>query len=146
MTSLHFARMNKLSHCGFLLLYFRSLVKEVETFQNKVEKKTGQSVVTQDENVCEICHKTKFTDGAGKECKYCKLKVCSRCGVQVSIPGSKQVYIHLNIYIIFRHSRLILHWGKMQFSAYIFINVDKFICLFVVIFEDFHFPMSILCH
>ena len=69
----------------------------METFQNKIEKKTGPNALAQDENVCEICHKTKFTDGAGKECKYCKLKVCSRCGVQVSIPGSKQVHTRFSI-------------------------------------------------
>lgn len=68
----------------------RNLEKEVESYQNKVERKTGQSVTKREENVCEICHKTKFTDGSGKECKYCKLKVCARCGVQVTIPGSKQ--------------------------------------------------------
>jgi len=68
----------------------RNLQKEVESYQSKVERKTGQSVNSREENVCEICHKTKFTDGTGKECKYCKLKVCARCGVQVTIPGTKQ--------------------------------------------------------
>ena len=64
----------------------------MECYQHKVEKKTGQSeTVSKPENVCEICHKTKFTDGTGRECKYCKLKVCARCGVQVTIPGTKQV-------------------------------------------------------
>ena len=76
---------------SYVLFHFRNLQKEVESFQNKVERKTGQSVNARDENICEVCHKTKFTDGSGKECKYCKLKVCARCGVQVTIPGSKQV-------------------------------------------------------
>ncbi|XP_022806324.1 uncharacterized protein LOC111343416 isoform X8 [Stylophora pistillata] len=70
-----------------------SLQKEVESYQHRVERKTGQAQVDsgpKEDNVCEICHKTKFTDGAGKECKYCKLKVCARCGVQVTIPGTKQ--------------------------------------------------------
>lgn len=76
---------------SYVLFNSRNLEKEVESYQNKVERKTGQSVTIREENVCEICHKTKFTDGSGKECKYCKLKVCARCGVQVTIPGSKQV-------------------------------------------------------
>lgn len=76
---------------SYVLFNSRNLEKEVESYQNKVERKTGQSVTKSEENVCEICHKTKFTDGSGKECKYCKLKVCARCGVQVTIPGSKQV-------------------------------------------------------
>lgn len=69
----------------------RNLQKEVDSYQNKVERKTAQSDYSRDDNVCEICHKTKFADGSGKECKYCKLKVCARCGAQVTIPGSKQV-------------------------------------------------------
>lgn len=76
---------------SYVLFNSRNLEKEVESYQNKAERKTGQSVTIREENVCEICHKTKFTDGSGKECKYCKLKVCARCGVQVTIPGSKQV-------------------------------------------------------
>lgn len=79
----------------------RNLEKEVESYQNKVERKTGQSVTIREENVCEICHKTKFTDGSGKECKYCKLKVCARCGVQVTIPGSKQATVSRNIILIY---------------------------------------------
>nr|XP_058949794.1 regulating synaptic membrane exocytosis protein 2-like [Pocillopora verrucosa] len=70
-----------------------SLQKEVESYQHRVERKSGQAQADsalKEDNVCEICHKTKFTDGAGKECKYCKLKVCARCGVQVTIPGTKQ--------------------------------------------------------
>ncbi|XP_022806317.1 regulating synaptic membrane exocytosis protein 1-like isoform X3 [Stylophora pistillata] len=73
-----------------------SLQKEVESYQHRVERKTGQAQVDsgpKEDNVCEICHKTKFTDGAGKECKYCKLKVCARCGVQVTIPGTKQTSV-----------------------------------------------------
>lgn len=66
----------------------------MESYQHRVERKSGQAQADstlKEDNVCEICHKTKFTDGAGKECKYCKLKVCARCGVQVTIPGTKQV-------------------------------------------------------
>lgn len=64
----------------------------MESYQHRVERKTAPSdTVSKAENVCEICHKTKFTDGTGRECKYCKLKVCARCGVQVTIPGTKQV-------------------------------------------------------
>ena len=91
-------------------------MKEVETFQSKLEKKTGQEIVTHDENVCQICHKTKFTDGAGKECKYCNLKVCSRCGVEVSIPGSKQVSF---LYLYYLNTNIKIHIAYC--SANIFI-------------------------
>lgn len=69
-------------------------MKEVATYENQLEKKTDTKVKVTDPNVCEICLKTKFTEGTGKECKYCKLKCCSRCGVEVSIPGAKQVRLH----------------------------------------------------
>ncbi|XP_078382180.1 regulating synaptic membrane exocytosis protein 2-like [Oculina patagonica] len=69
-----------------------SLKKEVESYQHRVERKTAQTDTTSKvDNVCEICHKTKFTEGTGRECKYCKLKVCARCGIEVTIPGTKQV-------------------------------------------------------
>ncbi|EDO42811.1 predicted protein, partial [Nematostella vectensis] len=70
----------------------KSMLKEVASFQNQLEKKTDMEVVNpqvKQENVCEICNKTKFTEGTGKECKYCKLKCCARCGMEVTIPGSK---------------------------------------------------------
>lgn len=80
----------------------RNIQKEVETYQTKIERKTA-TVDTKDplklENVCEICNKTKFTEGTGKECKYCKRKACTRCGVQVTIPGTKQVQHFFNIYL-----------------------------------------------
>lgn len=69
----------------------RNLEKEVESYQTKVVRKTGPTDYSKEDNVCEICHKTKFAEGSGRECKYCKRKVCARCGVQVTIPGSKQV-------------------------------------------------------
>ncbi|XP_044180838.1 rab-3-interacting molecule unc-10-like isoform X8 [Acropora millepora] len=68
----------------------RNLEKEVESYQTKVVRKTGPTDYSKEDNVCEICHKTKFAEGSGRECKYCKRKVCARCGVQVTIPGSKQ--------------------------------------------------------
>lgn len=70
-------------------------MKEVQTYENQLEKKTDVLPRQSDPNTCEICHKTKFTEGTGKECKYCKLKCCSRCIVEVSIPGAKQVGIQM---------------------------------------------------
>lgn len=88
---------------AFACFCCRSLQKEVESYQNKVERKTGQvDTISKEDNVCEICQKTKFTDGAGKECKYCKLKVCARCGVQVTIPGTKQVNYKNSLSVFYR--------------------------------------------
>lgn len=75
--------------------YFdRLLAKEVETYQNKLEVKTKEwRAVEQgkENNVCELCHKTKFSEGIGKECKYCRRRVCSQCGETVTFPSRKQV-------------------------------------------------------
>lgn len=68
------------------------MLKEVATYEHQVEKKTDvMQPLPSDPNTCEVCHKTKFTEGTGKECKYCKAKCCSRCIVEVTIPGAKQV-------------------------------------------------------
>ncbi len=75
------------------------LAREVETFQNKLEVKSKDSHASEEPkepNLCELCHKTKFSDGVGKACKYCKRRVCSRCGDNVSFPSKKQVKICAN--------------------------------------------------
>ena len=73
----------------------RLLTREVETYQNKLELKTKESRPTdeapKESKVCELCHKTKFADGVGKPCKFCKRHVCTRCGDDVSFPSKKQV-------------------------------------------------------
>ncbi|XP_028404910.1 regulating synaptic membrane exocytosis protein 1-like isoform X2 [Dendronephthya gigantea] len=71
----------------------RTLAREVETFQNKLEIKSKESPGNEPEkeaNLCELCHKTKFADGVGKACKYCKRRVCSNCGDNASFPTKKQ--------------------------------------------------------
>ncbi|KFQ82198.1 Regulating synaptic membrane exocytosis protein 1, partial [Phaethon lepturus] len=41
-----------------------------------------------DAPTCGICHKTKFADGCGHLCSYCRTKFCARCGGRVSLRSN----------------------------------------------------------
>ncbi|KAM8954145.1 regulating synaptic membrane exocytosis protein 1 isoform 2-T2 [Pelodytes ibericus] len=41
-----------------------------------------------DAPTCGICHKTKFADGCGHLCSYCRRKFCARCGGRVSLRSN----------------------------------------------------------
>ncbi|XP_069354465.1 regulating synaptic membrane exocytosis protein 1 isoform X9 [Maniola hyperantus] len=38
---------------------------------------------------CHICLKTKFADGVGHSCHYCRVRCCARCGGKVSLRSNK---------------------------------------------------------
>ncbi|XP_048351907.1 regulating synaptic membrane exocytosis protein 1 isoform X5 [Sphaerodactylus townsendi] len=40
--------------------------------------------------MCGICHKTKFADGCGHLCSYCRTKFCARCGGRVSLRSNNE--------------------------------------------------------
>lgn len=64
---------------------------EYETYKLTVDKvkEEAQKVVTEDEAVCQICHKTKFADGIGHKCHYCHLRSCARCGGRMLLKTNK---------------------------------------------------------
>ncbi|XP_075454141.1 regulating synaptic membrane exocytosis protein 1 isoform X5 [Ascaphus truei] len=43
-----------------------------------------------DAPTCGICHKTKFADGCGHLCSYCRTKFCARCGGRVSLRSNNE--------------------------------------------------------
>nr|XP_034965537.1 regulating synaptic membrane exocytosis protein 1 isoform X25 [Zootoca vivipara] len=43
-----------------------------------------------DAPTCGICHKTKFADGCGHFCSYCRTKFCARCGGRVSLRSNNE--------------------------------------------------------
>nr|XP_056712585.1 regulating synaptic membrane exocytosis protein 1 isoform X38 [Euleptes europaea] len=43
-----------------------------------------------DTPMCGICHKTKFADGCGHLCSYCRTKFCARCGGRVSLRSNNE--------------------------------------------------------
>ncbi|XP_053566408.1 regulating synaptic membrane exocytosis protein 1 isoform X2 [Bombina bombina] len=46
-----------------------------------------------DAPTCGICHKTKFADGCGHLCSYCRRKFCARCGGRVSLRSNNVMWV-----------------------------------------------------
>ncbi|XP_068137580.1 regulating synaptic membrane exocytosis protein 1 isoform X14 [Hyperolius riggenbachi] len=46
-----------------------------------------------DAPTCGICHKTKFADGCGHLCSYCRTKFCARCGGRVSLRSNNVMWV-----------------------------------------------------
>ncbi|XP_060128508.1 regulating synaptic membrane exocytosis protein 1 isoform X5 [Zootoca vivipara] len=46
-----------------------------------------------DAPTCGICHKTKFADGCGHFCSYCRTKFCARCGGRVSLRSNNVMWV-----------------------------------------------------
>lgn len=43
--------------------------------------------------VCQLCLKTKFADGCGHLCAFCKTKFCSRCGGKMVAKTNKVIWV-----------------------------------------------------
>ncbi|CAB3238482.1 unnamed protein product [Arctia plantaginis] len=41
---------------------------------------------------CHICLKTKFADGVGHSCHYCRVRCCARCGGKVTLRSNKVIW------------------------------------------------------
>lgn len=46
---------------------------------------------------CHICLKTKFADGVGHSCHYCRVRCCARCGGKVTLRSNKVINLNLNL-------------------------------------------------
>ncbi|XP_042559365.1 regulating synaptic membrane exocytosis protein 1 isoform X4 [Clupea harengus] len=46
-----------------------------------------------DAPTCGICRKTKFADGCGHLCSYCRTKFCARCGGRVSLRSNNVMWV-----------------------------------------------------
>lgn len=53
--------------------------------QSEQQKKAGVEM----DATCHICVKTKFADGVGHICHYCKIRCCARCGGKVTLRSNK---------------------------------------------------------
>ncbi|XP_050553088.1 regulating synaptic membrane exocytosis protein 2 isoform X16 [Spodoptera frugiperda] len=42
---------------------------------------------------CHICLKTKFADGVGHSCHYCRVRCCARCGGKVTLRSNKVIWV-----------------------------------------------------
>ncbi|KAJ7341653.1 hypothetical protein JRQ81_006020, partial [Phrynocephalus forsythii] len=71
------------------------LHQQFESYKEQVRKIGEESRRYQGEHkddapTCGICHKTKFADGCGHLCSYCRTKFCARCGGRVSLRSNNE--------------------------------------------------------
>uniref|UniRef100_A0A665TJY0 Regulating synaptic membrane exocytosis 1a n=1 Tax=Echeneis naucrates TaxID=173247 RepID=A0A665TJY0_ECHNA len=64
-----------------------------ETVIRQATAATGSAGHRDDAPTCGICHKTKFADGCGKLCSYCRTKFCGRCGGRVSLRSNTVIWV-----------------------------------------------------
>ena len=112
-TFIYFLANSSLASINILyILFSRNLQDDFENFQQSVVKTgedakanqtqvsnvvpDGTAVITpvggpapQADDICAICHKTKFADGIGNSCHYCGVRSCARCGRKVNLRGAK---------------------------------------------------------
>lgn len=74
-------------------LLSRRLHQQFESYKEQVRKigeeaRRYQGEHKDDAPTCGICHKTKFADGCGHLCSYCRTKFCARCGGRVSLRSN----------------------------------------------------------
>ncbi|XP_042331669.1 LOW QUALITY PROTEIN: regulating synaptic membrane exocytosis protein 1 [Sceloporus undulatus] len=73
----------------------KRLHQQFESYKEQVRKIGEESRRSQGEHkddapTCGICHKTKFADGCGHLCSYCRTKFCARCGGRVSLRSNNE--------------------------------------------------------
>ncbi|XP_064563449.1 regulating synaptic membrane exocytosis protein 1 isoform X19 [Zonotrichia leucophrys gambelii] len=73
----------------------KRLHQQFESYKEQVRKigeeaRRYQGEHKDDAPTCGICHKTKFADGCGHLCSYCRTKFCARCGGRVSLRSNNE--------------------------------------------------------
>ncbi|GAB1284841.1 Regulating synaptic membrane exocytosis protein 1 [Apodemus speciosus] len=79
--------------CSSVLSGTWRLHQQFESYKEQVRKigeeaRRYQGEHKDDAPTCGICHKTKFADGCGHLCSYCRTKFCARCGGRVSLRSN----------------------------------------------------------
>nr|XP_008116946.1 PREDICTED: regulating synaptic membrane exocytosis protein 1 isoform X19 [Anolis carolinensis] len=79
----------------------KRLHQQFESYKEQVRKIGEESRRSQgdhkdDAPTCGICHKTKFADGCGHLCSYCRTKFCARCGGRVSLRSNNEDKVYRN--------------------------------------------------
>uniref|UniRef100_A0A5F5PYJ6 Regulating synaptic membrane exocytosis 1 n=1 Tax=Equus caballus TaxID=9796 RepID=A0A5F5PYJ6_HORSE len=70
---------------------FESYKEQVRKIGEEARRYQGEH--KDDAPTCGICHKTKFADGCGHLCSYCRTRFCARCGGRVSLRSSKVMWV-----------------------------------------------------
>nr|XP_020855849.1 regulating synaptic membrane exocytosis protein 1 isoform X32 [Phascolarctos cinereus] len=73
----------------------KRLHQQFESYKEQVRKigeeaRRYQGEHKDDAPTCGICMKTKFADGCGHLCSYCRTKFCARCGGRVSLRSNNE--------------------------------------------------------
>ncbi|XP_074847121.1 regulating synaptic membrane exocytosis protein 1 isoform X5 [Carettochelys insculpta] len=76
----------------------KRLHQQFESYKEQVRKIGGEARRYQGEHkddapTCGICLKTKFADGCGHLCSYCRTKFCARCGGRVSLRSNNVMWV-----------------------------------------------------
>ncbi|XP_040117311.1 regulating synaptic membrane exocytosis protein 1 isoform X7 [Oryx dammah] len=67
---------------------FESYKEQVRKIGEEARRYQGEH--KEDAPTCGICHKTKFADGCGHLCSYCRTRFCARCGGRVSLRSNNE--------------------------------------------------------
>lgn len=89
--------MDRRPHCSgirvtrVLLFFCRRKQEEVATLESTIRQRSEQQkkAGVELDATCHICLKTKFADGVGHICHYCKIRCCARCGGKVTLRSNK---------------------------------------------------------
>uniref|UniRef100_A0A8B9QA81 Regulating synaptic membrane exocytosis 1 n=1 Tax=Apteryx owenii TaxID=8824 RepID=A0A8B9QA81_APTOW len=73
------------------ILQFESYKEQVRKIGEEARRYQGEH--KDDAPTCGICHKTKFADGCGHLCSYCRTKFCARCGGRVSLRSNNVMWV-----------------------------------------------------
>ncbi|KAM9006066.1 regulating synaptic membrane exocytosis protein 1 isoform 18-T18 [Sarcophilus harrisii] len=76
----------------------KRLHQQFESYKEQVRKigeeaRRYQGEHKDDAPTCGICMKTKFADGCGHLCSYCRTKFCARCGGRVSLRSNNVMWV-----------------------------------------------------
>nr|XP_043874801.1 regulating synaptic membrane exocytosis protein 1-like isoform X6 [Solea senegalensis] len=75
----------------------KKLHQQFEMYKDQVKKlgEEPQSAQTAraESPICGICRKTKFADGCGRACCYCRSRFCARCGGRVPLRANKVMWV-----------------------------------------------------
>nr|XP_025042524.1 regulating synaptic membrane exocytosis protein 1 isoform X31 [Pelodiscus sinensis] len=79
----------------------KRLHQQFESYKEQVRKIGEEARRYQEEHkddapTCGICLKTKFADGCGHLCSYCRTKFCARCGGRVSLRSNNEDKVNRN--------------------------------------------------
>nr|KAF6363529.1 regulating synaptic membrane exocytosis 1 [Pipistrellus kuhlii] len=70
---------------------FESYKEQVRKIGEEARRYQGEH--KDDAPTCGICRKTKFADGCGHLCSYCRTKFCARCGGRVSLRSNNVMWV-----------------------------------------------------